>query len=62
MDFKEAEQTEKAYQKQDAIFIGRKNIIENKIAIIISNLFEGCKLILKSSKKPIKNIEKLKKI
>ena len=30
MDFKEAEQTEKAYQKQDAIFIGRKKVVGQK--------------------------------
>jgi len=27
MDFKEADQTEKAYQKQDGIFIGRKKVL-----------------------------------
>jgi small subunit ribosomal protein S11e len=27
MEFKEADQTEKAYQKQDAIFIGRKRVL-----------------------------------
>ena len=30
MDYKEAEQTEKAYQKQDAIFIGRKRVLGQK--------------------------------
>ena len=30
MDFKEADQTEKAYQKQDGIFIGRKKVIGKK--------------------------------
>jgi small subunit ribosomal protein S11e len=30
MNFKEADQTEKAYQKQDAIFIGRKKVIGQK--------------------------------
>eukprot|EP00286_Rhodomonas_abbreviata_P012647 CAMPEP_0181324652 /NCGR_PEP_ID=MMETSP1101-20121128/20480_1 /TAXON_ID=46948 /ORGANISM="Rhodomonas abbreviata, Strain Caron Lab Isolate" /LENGTH=166 /DNA_ID=CAMNT_0023432855 /DNA_START=17 /DNA_END=517 /DNA_ORIENTATION=- len=29
-DFKEADQTEKAYQKQDAIFIGRKRVLGKK--------------------------------
>ena len=28
--FKEAEQTEKAYQKQDAVFIGRKRVLGKK--------------------------------
>jgi hypothetical protein len=30
MDFKEADQTEKAYQKQDGIFIGRKRVLGKK--------------------------------
>lgn len=30
MDFKEGDQNEKAYQKQDAIFIGRKKVIGQK--------------------------------
>ena len=30
MDYKEAEQTEKAYQKQDAIFVGRKRVLGQK--------------------------------
>ena len=30
MDFKEADQNEKAYQKQDAVFIGRKKVIGQK--------------------------------
>ena len=29
-EYKEAEQTEKAYQKQDAIFIGRKRVLGKK--------------------------------
>jgi small subunit ribosomal protein S11e len=30
MEYKEAEQTEKAYQKQDAIFVGRKRVLGQK--------------------------------
>eukprot|EP01031_Cornospumella_fuschlensis_P026935 gene26935-32546_t len=30
MDFKEADQTEKAYQKQDAVFLGRKRVLGRK--------------------------------
>mmetsp|Transcript_22257 Transcript_22257/g.15881 ORF Transcript_22257/g.15881 Transcript_22257/m.15881 type:complete len:164 (+) Transcript_22257:9-500(+) len=30
MDFREADQTEKAYQKQDAVFIGRKRALGKK--------------------------------
>eukprot|EP01041_Mallomonas_annulata_P008866 gene8866-18364_t len=30
MDFKEADQTEKAYQKQDGVFIGRKRVLGKK--------------------------------
>jgi|TARA_B110000090_G_C13160682_1_gene361450 small subunit ribosomal protein S11e len=30
MDFKESEQVDKAYQKQDAIFIGRKRVLGSK--------------------------------
>jgi small subunit ribosomal protein S11e len=30
MDFKETDQTEKAYQKQDGIFIGRKKVLGKK--------------------------------
>ena len=30
MDFKESDQTEKAYQKQDGIFIGRKKVLGQK--------------------------------
>jgi small subunit ribosomal protein S11e len=30
LDFKEADQTEKAYQKQDGIFIGRKRVLGKK--------------------------------
>ena len=29
-DFKEADQTEKAYQKQDGVFIGRKRVLGKK--------------------------------
>ena len=41
LKFKEAEQNEKAYQKQDAIFIGRKRVLgakKSKKVILLFNI------------------------
>ena len=36
MDFREADQTEKAYQKQDGVFIGRKKVLGKKSKLVRS--------------------------